>query len=146
MNILVLHGPNLNLLGEREVDIYGEATLDDVNRMLENRADDLGVGLRHLQSNHEGALIDQLHGLRTWMDGLVINPGGLAHTSVALHDAIVAVKHPAVEVHISDPLAREEFRHVMLTARACVRCIAGRGIRGYVEALEFLHAHLSAGS
>lgn len=138
MNVLVLHGPNLNLLGVREPEVYGTLTLDEVNRMIEERAGALGLTVRTAQSNGEGALIDLVQGARGWADAIVINPGGYSHTSVALRDAIAATGIPAVEVHLSNPSAREEFRHVDLVAGACVGVVAGFGARSYLMALEAL--------
>ena len=139
MHILVLHGPNLNLLGMREPGIYGALTLDDINARLREWARGAGVELTIVQSNHEGALVDAIQGAAGW-DGIVINAGGYTHTSVAIRDALAAVKAPAIEVHISNVYAREEFRHFSYIAPVCRGSIAGLGWIGYRLALEALMA------
>ena len=139
MHILVLHGPNLNLLGMREPGIYGALTLDDINARLREWARGAGVELTIMQSNHEGALVDAIQGAAGW-DGIVINAGGYTHTSVAIRDALAAVKAPAIEVHISNVYAREEFRHFSYIAPVCRGSIAGLGWIGYRLALEALMA------
>lgn len=131
MKILILHGPNLNLLGKREPDVYGSLTLDDLNRQLIKKASKLGMEIRCLQSNHEGALIDALHEAIKWADGIIINPGGLTHTSVALRDAVAATDLPTVEVHLSNVHARERFRSRSLIAGACIGQITGFGAQSY---------------
>jgi len=138
MNILVINGPNLNLLGTREPEVYGSMTLDDLIARLEDHAKSRGVTLRAFQSNSEGALIDALHEARGWADGIVINPGGYTHTSVALRDAISGVQIPTIEVHISNVHAREKFRHKSLLAPVCLGQIAGLGWVGYKLAIDAL--------
>ena len=135
--IFVLNGPNLNLLGTREPEIYGSATLDDISALMVEHADDLGVELDIRQSNHEGHLIDWLHEARAkGAKAVIINPGGYSHTSVALHDAVKAVGTPVIEVHLSDPDTRESFRHIDLIALAAAQVIKGQGAQGYLLALD----------
>jgi 3-dehydroquinate dehydratase-2 len=137
-NIFVLHGPNLNLLGLREPEVYGRTTLADINQSLQEMAQDRGATLRVLQSNHEGGLIDALHEARTWANGILINPGGYTHTSVALRDAISAVALPCVEVHLSNIYKREEFRHHSYVSPVALGTIAGFGWRSYTLGLTAL--------
>lgn len=135
--VYVLNGPNLNLLGLREPEIYGADTLDDIAGRLEDRARDLGLKLEIRQSNHEGHLIDWLHEANAGgAKAVILNPGGFTHTSVALHDAVKAVSVPVIEVHLSNPAAREPFRHKSLIAPAAKGSIAGLGALGYELALD----------
>jgi len=138
MNLLVLHGPNLNLLGEREPEVYGKTTLAQLNAALRKRARQLKASLRIFQSNGEGALIDLLHKHRRWADGVVFNPGAYTHYSYALRDAVSACNVPTIEVHLSDISQREEFRRVSVIAPACRAQITGKGVGSYLEALDRL--------
>ncbi|MBI5352755.1 MAG: type II 3-dehydroquinate dehydratase [Chloroflexi bacterium] len=143
MKILILHGPNLNLLGTREPEIYGSLTLDDINNKMVALGKELGAEIKCLQSNHEGALIDALQDARTWADGVVFNPGGYTHTSVALRDAISAIQIPVIEVHLSNVYAREEFRHVSMISAVCKGKVVGLGWRSYELGLRGLIGMLS---
>jgi 3-dehydroquinate dehydratase-2 len=146
MKILVLHGPDLNLLGKREPEIYGRETLDAINARLQEIADREKIELRIVQSNHEGALIDELHRASAdHFDGVLINPGALTHYSFALRDAIAAIVLPTVEVHLSNVHRREEFRHRSVLAAVCVGQVMGFGWRSYALGLEGLIALCSAG-
>ena len=136
--ILLLNGPNLNLLGEREPGVYGELSLAQIETRLHSLAAELGLELRAAQSNHEGALIDALHDARAWAAGVVFNAGAYTHTSVALRDAISAIRIPVIEVHLSNTQAREEFRHTSLIAPVCRGSIAGFGWYSYALALYAL--------
>jgi 3-dehydroquinate dehydratase-2 len=143
LRILVLNGPNLNLLGEREPSVYGTRTLDDINADVAARAGELGIQPVFYQSNHEGDLIDKIHAERNSSAGIIINPGALTHYSYALRDALEAVSLPVVEVHISDISKREEFRRVSVISPVAWKTIMGRGAAGYIEALEALASHLA---
>ena len=138
MNILVINGPNLNMLGIREPEIYGKATYADLCKLIEEHAGKQGVHVTLYQSNHEGDLIDAIQQAYGKQDGIVINPGAYTHTSIALPDALKAVAIPAVEVHISDPDTREDFRKISYIRAACVKTIKGHGFDGYLEAIDFL--------
>ena len=147
MKILVLNGPNLNMLGIRQPEIYGKESYQDLCDMLQSEAHKLGVDIRFFQSNHEGALVDAIQqAYFDEVDGIIINPAAYTHTSVALLDAVKAVRIPTVEVHISDPDSREEFRHVSYIRAACTATIRGHGLPGYVEALHLLCQRCGAAS
>ena len=138
MKILLLHGPNLNLLGTREPEVYGSMTLNDINEKITALGKELGAEITCLQSNHEGELIDALHDARTWAAGVVFNPGGYTHTSVALRDAISAIVIPVIEVHLSNVYAREEFRHVSFVSAVCKGKVTGFSWRSYELGLRGL--------
>ena len=140
--ILLLHCPNLNLLGWREPGIYGTVSLDEINARMKKVADEKGVELRVLQSNSEGALVDAIQDARNWADGIVINPGAYSHYSIALRDALAAVNLPTIEVHLSNVHAREEFRHTLVLTPVCVGMICGLGWRSYLYGLTALIAIL----
>jgi 3-dehydroquinate dehydratase-2 len=137
-SVLVLNGPNLNLLGLREPGVYGSTTMEDINNRMIELGKELGIEVRCYQSNHEGALIDALHDARNWAGGVVFNPGGYTHTSVALRDAISAIKIPVIEVHISNVHAREEFRHHSMISAVCAGTISGLGVQSYLLGLRGL--------
>lgn len=138
MNILVLNGPNLNLLGEREPEVYGLLTLAQLNKRLAAHAKKRGSIIRARQSNHEGELIDLLHAHRKWADGVVFNPGAYSHYSYALRDAVASIGVPTIEVHLSDITKREAFRRVSVIAPACAGQRRGKGIDSYIEAIDDL--------
>ena len=142
MRFLLLNGPNLNLLGTREPEVYGSTTLSQIETDLATLAAEFGDELTAHQSNGEGTLVDHLQEASAWADGALFNPGGYTHTSVALRDAIAAVAFPVVEVHLSNPAAREEFRHESLVSAVCLGTVAGFGAVGYESAYRALRSHL----
>ena len=144
-SVLLLNGPNLNLLGTRQPDIYGATTLPEIEDMCAAHAAKWGWSVKPVQSNHEGVLIDALHAARGTQDGVIINAGAYTHTSIALMDAIASVELPTVEVHLSDIHQREAFRHVSYIEHVAIAQICGKGPRGYIEALEELKRHLEGG-
>ena len=141
--IIVIHGPNLNLLGERETDIYGKITLDEINHRILQSVKDKEVKIEFFQSNHEGRIIDFIHEKRKWANGILINPGALTHYSYALRDAISSVNLPAVEVHLSDIHNREKFRHTSVIKDVCLDQISGMGLESYIKGLKILLQGLS---
>lgn len=143
MKLLILNGPNLNLLGSREPDIYGRESYDMLCQQIYRHAETIGCAVEVFQSNHEGTLIDAIQAAQAGYSGIVINPGAYAHYSYAIYDALRAADVPAVEVHISDITAREPFRTVSVTAAACVKTICGHGLAGYLEAMDYLMATAS---
>ena len=142
MKLLILNGPNLNLLGLREPQIYGNRNYHDLCNLIEAHAAQIGVELEIRQSNHEGVLVDWIQEARGKFDGIVLNPAAYTHTSVALLDAVLAAGVPTVEVHLSDPDSREPFRRISYVRRACAACIKGRGPEGYLEAMDLLKSKL----
>ncbi len=138
MKILVINGPNINMLGIREPDIYGKNTFSDLLALLEQTAQDEGVTVEQYQSNHEGNLVDKIQHAYGKFDGIVINPAAYTHTSIAILDALKSVGLPAVEVHISDVDAREDFRQVSYAGMACIKTIKGQGLDGYRQAVHYL--------
>jgi 3-dehydroquinate dehydratase II len=134
--ILVLHGPNLNLLGRREPEVYGTLPLEEIDRRVADRGAELGVEVRSAQSNLEGELVTLIQEAEGWADAIVLNPGGYSHTSVAIRDALTAVGIPTIEVHLTNPLSREPFRHTDVVGGACAGVISGFGWRSYLLALE----------
>ncbi|MBQ4629207.1 MAG: type II 3-dehydroquinate dehydratase [Clostridia bacterium] len=138
MKILVINGPNINMLGIREPEIYGSKTYEDLVELIKKEAESLGVEVKFFQSNHEGAIVDEIQQAYGKFDGIVINPAAYTHTSVALLDAVKAVGIPTVEVHISDPDTRDEFRKISYIRQACVATVKGKGFDGYIEAMKLL--------
>jgi len=143
MIILVINGPNLNMLGIREPGIYGQNTFADLLQLLDDTAADLGIEIQQYQSNHEGDIVDKIQWAYGKVDGIVINPAAYTHTSVAILDALKAVSLPAVEVHISDVDSREAFRQISYAGLACCKTIKGHGLAGYKEAIEYLNQILN---
>jgi len=141
-SILILNGPNLNLLGTRQPEVYGDETLGDIEAMCRAHAKAFGLSLEFVQSNHEGALVDAIHAARGRHDGIVLNAGAYTHTSIALMDAIGAVELPTIELHLSNIHARESFRHRSCIARVALGVICGFGAQGYVLAIDALRGHL----
>jgi 3-dehydroquinate dehydratase-2 len=140
--ILVIHGPNLNLLGSREPEIYGTTTLEEINGDLSSAAKEWGAEVEFFQSNYEGALVDRIQESQSWADGILINPGGLTHTSVTLRDALVATELPIVEVHLSNIFAREDFRKTSFVSPIVLGVVSGFGPMGYGFGLNALLEHL----
>ena len=143
MKLLVLNGPNINMLGIREPGVYGSQSYAELLRLLDVWAQELGVEMEHYQSNHEGCLVDKIQESYGRFDGIVINPAAYTHTSIAILDALKAVAIPAVEVHISDVKQREDFRQISYAGKACVKTIMGQGLDGYRQAMAFLKKYLS---
>lgn len=141
--IMVLHGPNLNLLGQREPEVYGKMTLEQIDQRLAAAGRQLALEVRSFQSNSEGGLIDALHTAREWASGVIFNPGGYTHTSVALRDAVASIELPVVEVHLSNVYAREEFRHTSVISPVCAGKITGFGWRSYLLGMHALAGMLS---
>ena len=143
MKILIINGPNINMLGIREKNIYGTGTYEDLVSSCKNWAEELGVEVSFFQSNHEGDLVDAIQGAYQKIDGIVINPAAYTHTSVAILDALKAVSIPAVEVHISDVSKREDFRQISYVRQYCFKTIAGLGFEGYIEAMKALQSEIT---
>lgn len=144
MKILVINGPNINMLGIREPGIYGKQTFEDLLLLLRQTAQEEAIELEQFQSNHEGAIVDKIQAAYRQFDGIVINPAAYTHTSVAILDALKAVGIPAVEVHISNVDAREPFRQISYAGMACVKTIKGQGLEGYCQAIRFLKEYCAA--
>ncbi|MBQ7089496.1 MAG: type II 3-dehydroquinate dehydratase [Clostridia bacterium] len=145
MKLVVINGPNLNMLGVREPGIYGKETYDTLLEKIKNHCNTKGITVDFYQSNHEGDLVDAIQGAYGTANGIVINPGAYTHTSIAILDAVKAVGLPTVEVHISDVSAREEFRQISYIRAACIKTICGHGTNGYLEAIDFLAEECHAG-
>lgn len=143
MKFLVLNGPNLNLLGKREPEIYGKTTYCELLAAIEAHAAEIGVSVEFFQSNHEGDLVDKIQEADGVFDGIVLNAGGYTHTSVSIRDAVAAVSVPTVEVHLTDPDAREDFRKVNFIRPVCVSTVSGKGVFSYLEALDILAKHFN---
>ena len=143
MKLLVINGPNINMLGIREPGVYGSHSYAELLRLLDVWAKDLGVGMEHFQSNHEGSIVDKIQEAYGVFDGIVINPAAYTHTSVAILDALKAVAIPAVEIHISDVKQREDFRQVSYAGKACIHTIMGQGLDGYRQAMVYLKEYLN---
>lgn len=141
MKILIINGPNINMLGIREPNIYGSDNYDALCKSTERYAAENGIELKLFQSNYEGALVDEIQNAYGFFDGIVINPAAYTHTSIAILDAAKAVNIPMVEVHISDVREREDFRQISYIRSACIKTISGHGIKGYIEAMEFLKSN-----
>ncbi len=144
MKIRVINGANINMLGIREPEIYGSTTYSDLVEMIKAHAKKTGIEIEVMQSNHEGDLVDMIQDCYGKIDGIVINPGAYTHTSIAILDAVKAVSVPTVEVHISDPDTRDEFRKISFIRAACVKTIKGHGLNGYLEAIDFLKSQADA--
>lgn len=142
MRVTVLNGPNLNLLGTREPEIYGKTTLSEIETMVRDAAKSLGITLRWLQTNHEGTLVDEIQRLPQSAEGLILNAGAYSHSSLAIRDALLAVRIPFVEVHLTDPTTRDEARRRLVFADLAIEVIKGKGAEGYRLALQALHRHL----
>ena len=143
MKILVINGPNINMLGIREPGVYGSQSYAELLRLLDVWAEELGVEMEHFQSNHEGSIVDKIQAAYGVFDGIVINPAAYTHTSVAILDALKAVAIPAVEIHISDVKSREDFRQISYAGKACIKTIMGQGLDGYRQAMVYLKDYLS---
>lgn len=141
-SFLILNGPNLNLLGTRQPEVYGRTTLSDIEKMCQSHAEKIAVSVDFAQSNHEGVLVDLIHGARGKKDGIILNAGAYTHTSIALMDAIASVEVPAIELHLSNVHAREAFRHTSYISKVCVGIICGFGAHGYLLAIDAMKAHL----